>query len=365
MAQPLKDMVDRDVVTDIARRFSNVIKRFDAREFVEAIATELPSLELKPRIECIARQLRNHLDDDYPAALAQVVEVARGEPPISGFAAWPLCTFVELFGLDHPTASLDAMEHLTKRASCEFAIRPYLRDHFEEAYATLERFTAHDDEDVRRLPSEGTRPLLPWGMRVKRLTEDPRPGIDLLQRLRHDSSETVRRSVANHLNDVAKSDPELVISVARRWMAEDPPVDSKMVAHALRTLVKRGHPEAMSVLGFTTDPEIEVGRFTVAPTVVRMGDSIELSAEIRSQADTAQRLVVDFIIHHVTARGSRSPKVFKWSVVELPPGESVSMTKKRRIEHASTRTYHAGEHRVDLQLGGITAATTSFVVSLD
>ena len=364
MAQPLKDMVDRAVVEEIADRVAVVAEGFDRDGFVADLMAELPALELKPRIEAIARRLAAGLSADYRRALDVVVAVARAEPPIGGFAAWPLCTFVEVFGVDDPDASLPAMEHLTKRASCEFAVRPFLRDHFDLAYAQLEAFTQHEDEAVRRLPSEGTRPRLPWGMRVAPLMKNPVPGIALIERLRHDPSETVRRSVANHLNDVAKDHPDLVIEVTRRWSAEDPPVDRALVKHALRTLVKRGSPEALEILGFTSEASIQVNTFECIPTAVRMGDRIELVAEMVSKSDQAQHLVVDFVVHHVTAAGKTSPKVFKWTTVDLAPGEAISLTKRRPIQHASTRTYYPGIHRVELQVAGRVVAETRFDVEL-
>jgi 3-methyladenine DNA glycosylase AlkC len=255
------------------------------------------------------------------------------------------------------------MEHVTKRMSCEFAVRPFLRDHFVATYARLELFTAHDDERVRRLSSEGTRPRLPWGMQVQRLLDDPAPGIALLERLRHDPSETVRRSVANHLNDVAKEHPELVVDTVARWLNE-PATERSMVSHALRTLVKRGEPAALAVLGFTTDAEVEVDAFTVSPAVVEMGDRIVLQAEVRSTATSHQRLVIDFVIHHVNASGETSPKVFKWTTVELDPGEHRTLQKRRLIQQASTRTYRAGKHPVELQIAGRVVAASSFEVRL-
>lgn len=362
MAEPLKNMVDQKVVEELAHRFHESAPSFDATAFIEMVMADLPDLELKPRIEAIARRIRAGLDSDYRSALAVVIDVARSEPPLDGFAAWPLCSFVEIYGVDDPDVSLAAMEHLTKRASCEFAVRPFLRDHFDESYTVLEAFTSNGDEAVRRLPSEGMRPRLPWGMRVARLVDDPAPGILLLERLRHDPSETVRRSVANHLNDVAKEHPELVVSIAKRWLAEDPAVEHKTVAHALRTLVKRGDTGALEALGFTTDPSIEVVSFTVAPTSVGMGGRIELAAEVHSTASTPQRLVVDFVIHHVTARGETSPKVFKWTTLDLAPGSSANVTKRRLIQHGSTRTYYAGEHTADLLVAGRCVASASFEV---
>ena len=364
MAQPLKEMVDSTVVEQLADRFAAIAKGFDRTRFTSDVVAQLPDLELKQRIEAIARGLAAYLDRDYCTALESVVAVAVSEPPLDGFAAWPLCTFVEIFGIDHPAASLHAMEHLTKRASCEFAIRPFLRDHFEEAYAALVGFTDNDDEAVRRLSSEGSRPRLPWGMRVAQLLNDPEPGLALLERLRHDPSETVRRSLANHLNDVAKDHPTIVVKTAKRWLEEDPPVDHKLATHALRNLVKDGDPAALETLGFTTKPLVEVVRFSVSPQMIEMGDRVELDVELLSTSHAAQRLVIDFVIHHVGAKGGTSPKVFKWGIVDLAAGASATLKKRRLIQQASTRTYRAGIHAVDLQVAGQILASTSFVVGV-
>ncbi|MDJ0961299.1 MAG: DNA alkylation repair protein [Acidimicrobiia bacterium] len=364
MPEPLKNMVDREVVEDIARRIAAADGSFDPRSFIDDVMAELPDLELKPRIEAIARRIAAGLSDDYRDALHTVVAVAKAEPPIGGFAAWPLCTFVEVFGVDDPEASLPAMEHLTKRASCEFAIRPFLRDHWDQAYAHLMAFTEHEDEAVRRLPSEGTRPRLPWGAGVPRLKEDPGPGLALIERLRHDPSDTVRRSVANHLNDISKDHPAVVVETINRWAADDPPVDRRLATHALRTLVKRGDAGALEALGFTTEAAVSVGPFSVSPTRIEMGDRLELEVELRSTASETQRLVVDFVIHHVNASGGLSPKVFKWTTIDLQPGEQVVLRKRRPIQHASTRTYHAGRHRVELLVAGSVVAEGTFDVAV-
>jgi len=363
VAEPLKYLVDASVVEDLAGRFGAADPGFDAATFVSEALGGLDDLQLKPRIEQLSRALRQALPVDYPAALDTVVLVATSEPLVEGWAAWPLASFIEIFGVDHPGESLAAMEHVTKRMSCEFAIRPFLRDHFDAAYAQLERFAVHDDESVRRLPSEGSRPRLPWGMKVQRLVDDPVPGLTLLERLRHDASETVRRSVANHLNDIAKDHPEIVVETTRRWIAEAE-TDRRMVTHALRTLMKRGDGGALDVLGFTTDAKVDIGGFGIVPGRVVMGDHIELWASIGSTSVARQRLVVDFVVHHIGARGKTSPKVFKWTTIELAAGERRELNKRRLIQHASTRTYYPGVHRVELQVAGAVVAETSFTVEL-
>lgn len=358
MASPLKDQVDQAVVEDLANRFAALEVDFDAERFVADVLDDLDALELKDRVNLIADRLADHLPDDPEAAIDLVVTVAQGGA--DGWTAWPLCAFVERHGLDAPEASLSAMAELTKRATCEFAVRPFLGRHLELARRHLRQWVDDPDESVRRLASEGTRPLLPWAPRVACLTDDPGIGLDVLDALRHDGSEFVRRSVANHLNDLSRADPTLVVDVLRRWTADDRPIDPGMVRHALRTLVKQGHPGALELLGFATDPVVDVVRFTCDPTTIQLGQQIELEAELRSQGEGAQRLIVDFAIHHVRADGEATPKVFKWTTCDLAPGESVTLRKRRRIQTASTRHYHAGVHRIDLQVAGRAVASTAF-----
>jgi 3-methyladenine DNA glycosylase AlkC len=315
---------------------------------------------LKDRIASIAGGLRGHLPPDFDAALRIVVSVARAEPPIDGWAAWPLCTFVELFGVDHPESSLPAMEHLTMRASCEFAIRPFLQHHLDAAYEQLVSFTASSDENVRRLASEGTRPRLPWGKAVPVLVENPHLGLALLERLRHDPSEMVRRSVGNHLNDLSKTHPDLVTSTIRSWLAEQPAVERKMAEHGLRTLVKQGSTDALQILGFSSTPDVVIEEFEVFPRVVPVGGSITLTLAVRSLGRSAQHLMIDFVVHHINADGSTSPKVFKWTKLELEPRVVVQLRKRRPIRSGTTRTYRPGFHRVELQVGGQVLAESGF-----
>ena len=358
MPAPLKDLFDREVVELLAARFSAVDPVFEGDRFARCLLEAFPRLELKERINLVADQLAAQLPKCYPDALRMVVAVA--DTPVDGFAAWPLCSFVERHGVDHPDLSLEAMESLTIRMSCEFAIRPFLDHHLDHTLRYLERWVDHEHPAVRRLVSEGTRPRLPWGPRVAVLLERPEIGLELLERLRHDESEDVRRSVANHLNDVAKDHPAMVTDVLRRWSADSVPPDPAMIRHALRTLVKRGDPAAMELLGFSTDAEVDVESFTCSPERLRLGDRIELTAVVTSAGDSVQKLVIDFVIHHVTKKGGISPKVFKWSTIDLAPGESVTLTKRRTIATASTRRYSAGFHAVDLQVAGQVRASAGF-----
>ena len=367
MAEALKDSFDRRYVENVAEAGAGAWRGFDAQDFVTAVMRDLPKLELKDRINLIADELRIRLPDAFPDALEQVVRMAEtiSSPSLADEAAWgsgwawPMCSIVERHGIDHPDESLAAMEELTKTFSCEFAIRPFLDQHLEQTIGKCREWLDHSHPAVRRLPSEGTRPYLPWGTRVRALLDDPGIGISLITELHHDPNETVRRSVANHLNDIARAHPDRVASIAADWLSE-PPTNAAMVRHALRGLVKKGHPGAMAALGFTTDAAVDVTRFTIEPATIHLGGSIKLVATIESSATRDQRLVVDFVIHHVSARGDMSPKVFKWTTIDLPVDATVEIEKRRLIKTASTRRYYQGVHRVELQIAGEVVAESSF-----
>lgn len=355
----MKYSINAELVADLTARIQAVEPATDPAP-LKACIPALDALEMKDRINLIADALAEALVGDSKAQLATVEAVA-SEGDFADFAAWPLCSFIERHTLDDPAASLAAMATVTKEFSCEFAVRPYLTDHFELAMEHVQAWTGSSSEDVRRLASEGTRPRLPWGPNVPQLSADPAHGLGVVESLRHDSSEYVRRSVANHLNDIAKTDPALVVTTLRRWAAE-PDTNMAMVRHALRSLVKAGNPDAMEVLGFTPTPMVEVHDFTVAPSELLLGSTIELATSITSLADVDQQMVVDFVVHHVLANGETSPKVFKWGTPTIGPGQTITLTKKRKIATASTRRYYAGHHPVALQVAGVVRAQSGFTL---
>lgn len=359
MAAPkLKDYVGRELVERLGQRFAAVAEGFDPDRLAASLFPALDSLELKDRIAAVAGGLAAQLPEDFPMAVASVMDAIRHGDRPDGWEAWPLAAFIEIFGIDHPVAALDAMEVITTYSSCEFAIRPQLENHPGETFDRLSMWVDHPDERVRRLVSEGTRPLLPWATRVQSLRDDPRRSLPLLDRLWNDSSETVRRSVANHLNDISRDHPDLAVEVAVRWKDEgDDAATMAVLSHGLRTLVKRGHSGALAVLGFTTDAAADVVSFTCEPSHIEIGGTVRLQAEVRSTGDEVQRLVVDLVVHFVKANGSTSPKVFKWATLDLTPGEERVLTRSHSFRDLSTRTHHAGHHRFVLQVSGSEAAT--------
>ncbi|MBC8011135.1 MAG: DNA alkylation repair protein, partial [Burkholderiales bacterium] len=252
--------------------------RFDPDRFLAHTLDALEEHELMARLHRTADAVHFAL----PVPFAEQLAVLRAHAPQIGhnfIAIWP-CAFVARHGLDQPALSLPALREFTRHGSAEFAIRPFLVRDLPGTLAILREWSASDDEHVRRLASEGSRPRLPWGERLQALVTDPSPTLPLLAALRADPSLYVRKSVANHLNDIAKDHPELVLDTVSAWDRADART-AWIVRHALRTLIKRGHPRALALLGAGAAPQLDA-TLAAAPKRIRLGDTVVLSATLVS-----------------------------------------------------------------------------------
>lgn len=347
--QPFKEQVDAAAVRRLGEAVGGVLPGFDVDGYVAAVAARLPELELKDRVRHAAAELRARLPEDFEEA-ARVLRLAADGPGLEGMIGWVPAQVVEEYGLGHFEASMDALHRLTRLFTAEFAIRPFLLAMPERTLARLASWVDDPDEHARRLVSEGTRTRLPWGGRLQPFIDDPTPVLALLERLRDDPALYVRRSVANNLNDLSKDHPERVVDVLTRWTAEPLEHRGWIARHALRTLVKAGHPGALRILGFGR-PEVSLVDFH-ASDAVRFGDALEFGITLASTTNAAQRLLIDFAVHHVKANGTRTAKVFKWTKRELGAGGELSLTKQHRFRSITTRRYYPGRHAVELLVNG-------------
>ena len=366
----LKNFINAELVGQIADRISHVQPAFERDEFVMATAAELPGLELKQRFACIADKLREFLADDYPTALAILVKIldegdGRFEPiEDAPFRLLPIPTFVYRHGLNHPEASLDAIYIITRHTSCEGAIRPYLVQYPQATLARLHEWALDDDEHVRRLVSEGSRPRLPWWPPLRPFIADPAPTLALLELLKDDPSLYVRRSAANHLNDISKDHPDLVMARMEAWTAGASEERLWLINHALRTLVKRGDQRALAILGYGA-ADVEMRDLALRPVRLQFGDSLEFSFELLNCNDAERNLMVDFVMHFRKANGTTAPKVFKLKKARLAAGETLTIRKKLAIRPISTRKYYPGRQRLEIQVNGRVLGGADFELVMD
>ena len=365
MAEPLKNQYGPDIPRRIARMIAAAHPAFNARAFLADALPGYETLELMPRGWHIARTLRRHLPDDYEQAidvLLASLEPAPNEPELTGmgpFLYMPHIFFVAEYGMDHFEVSMKAQYELTQRFTAEFSIRPFLVRHQEKTLARLEQWTRDPSPHVRRLVSEGTRPRLPWAPRLRAFQKDPRPVLALLEKLKDDPELYVRRSVANNLNDIGKDHPDILADTARRWLRGASEERAWIVRHALRSAVKRGDKGALDVLGFGGKTKASVANAQLVPRRARIGDSVTLSFDLRNASSKRERVLVDFRVHFVKARGKTGAKVFKLKEVALAPRETVRLSKKISLKKMTTRKHYPGKHKVDVLLNG-TAVPAGF-----
>jgi 3-methyladenine DNA glycosylase AlkC len=349
-------------LTTIADAGTAASPRFDRGAFLTAASDGLDALSIMERVRHIAEALHSALPADYAAALDVIKAMA---PRLThGFQAVAVTEYVARYGLDDFDRSLDALASLTRCGTAEFAIRPFLAQDADRALATMARWAGSDDEHVRRLASEGARPRLPWAARVPALKADPTRAAHILEVLKADPSLYVRKSVANHLNDIAKDRPDWLLDRLAEWPKDDPRT-VWIIRHALRTLIKQGEPRALALIGVGHGAAVTVRDFTVEPAAVRLGERIAISLEIVSDATANQPLVVDYRIHYARAGGKTAAKVFKWKTFDLAAGATVALRISQVIRDFSTRRHHPGRHDVELMVNGQTMATGEFELLAD
>lgn len=313
--------------------------------------------------------------DVLAAALGTTAEADRvfgaalGDARFEQWMIWPVTEAVATLATTSGTPDdldlgLDLLARLTPRLTAEFALRPFLLVDLDRTLAAAMRWTDDPDEHVRRLASEGTRLRLPWGKQIPALNADPARTIPILDRLYRDGSETVRRSVANHLNDTSRNDPSLAVATARRWTEAPDDRTGRVVKHALRTRVKAADPDALALLGFGTADQLDVRGPVLDVEAIVLGDHLAFEVEVTNRSSEPVRLVVDFVVHYRKADGSLAPKVFKLTTATLDGGESRTFAKRHAIRPITTRRHHPGEHALEIQVNGSRHGRTRFDLAL-
>ena len=370
MAELLKNSFGPDVPVWVADSIEAVFPDFDREAFLQVALDGYDELELTPRARHISTALAQVLPTDRDHAIRILTdslgpEVGWNElEGMESFRFLPFVFFVADQGLDCFETSMRAQYELTKRFTAEFSIRAFIERDPDQTLARLAEWARDPNVHVRRLVSEGTRPRLPWAPRLRGFQEDPSPVLELLEVLRDDPEEYVRRSVANNLNDISKDHPERAVDVAERWWVDASRERRRLVRHALRTLVKAGNSRALAVLGYRADCPITIRSVTSSPKEVEIGDKVRIEVELENPSEKDARALVDLRIHFVKANGATRPKVFKGAELALKAGGSALVRKSVSLAQHSTRKHYPGAHRVEVMLNGTIHPGDDFEVRL-
>lgn len=354
----LKDhLFNSEKIAYLGDLFASAWPGFDAARFHREVMTDLLPLELKQRQQLIARVLHDHLPADLQQSFDIIAEAlpAPCDPSLSDddfgdFIFAPLGDLVVIRGLEAPAASLPLLAEITTRFSMEFAIRPFLNHWEKEVLAHMTQWVEAPHYHLRRLVSEGTRLRLPWGQKI---ALDPLVPLPFLDQLQADPTRFVTRSVANHLNDLARPHPAAMMDRLESWRMtskQSPKELEWLTKHALRNLIKEGDSRALELLGYRAEAPVS-GQITCHPSPVRINEAVTFNVTLESPE--ALPVLVDYVLHFHRPDGKTGRKVFKLKQTNLRPNTPLTLTKSHRLKgNASTFTLHPGPHRVEVQVNG-------------
>lgn len=362
MSSLLKDRYSPDFYAELAGILSDILPNFDSRAFTDAIfVSDFEQYELKERMVHTTGVLHSFLPDDFEEAVSIILEIIKelNKRKIRKELEYLfLADYISTYGLDTPDVSIAAMEQITQYSTCEFAVRPFILKYEDRMMDQMLQWSTHNNLHVRRFASEGARPRLPWGMALPFLKKNPAPLLPILENLKQDSSEYVRRSVANNLNDISKDHPDITLETARSWQGISQETDA-LIKHGCRTLLKQGHPEALQIFGYDST-HLEIKNQVVTTPEIAIGDYLEFQFLVHNSNNKPKLLRLEYAIYFLKKNGEYAKKVFKISEREISAGESQTVHKKHSFRPITTRTYYPGLHKVSIIINGKESDTMEY-----
>jgi len=356
MAEQLKNVYTNAYIKDLSIKIKENYKEFDSDGFINSIFDDTwQDLELKERMRHIAITLDHFLPISYKEQLEVLKNVSKD---FYSFEAMFFQDFVEVFGLEDFENSMKALEVFTIESSSEFAIRQFILKYEDKTMAWMKLWAKSDNEHLRRLASEGCRPRLPWAVALPKFKKDPSKVLQILQLLKKDKSEYVRKSVANNLNDISKDNPKIVIKFVEDNLGFSKELDW-ICKHASRTLLKKGDEKVLNLFGFVDSNHIDVVEFT-CDEKISLGEEFTFSFMLNSK-DNLGNLRLEYVIHYLKSNGSYSKKVFMISQNSIKAKQK-SFSKKQSFKNMTTRKHYLGEHFISILINGKEKLKRSFIL---
>jgi 3-methyladenine DNA glycosylase AlkC len=355
MTEELRNIYNSSSIGVLISEIGKVYKEFDDEKCHNLIFQEdWDQLALKERTRRITISLYSTLPKEYKTALEILYIVA---PKFTGLKGIIFPDYVELYGLEDWEESMKALAYFTPFSTSEFAVRPFLIKDLERMLDQMLKWSSHPDEHIRRLASEGSRPRLPWGQSVPSIKANPKMTLPILNNLKEDDSLYVRKSVANHLNDISYTHPDMVLDIANEWHGKQKHTDW-IIKHACRTLLKKGNQRALLLFGYKDDQSIELKDFKLDKDRISIGDSIQFSFSITSKSEMPVR--VEYAIDYVKLRGQRTKKVFMISTLKMNSNETKDFSKTQSFKELTTRKHYKGTHTISIIINGTVKDSIDF-----
>ncbi|MFC2161207.1 DNA alkylation repair protein [Acidobacteriota bacterium] len=355
MAERLKDIYfTKDSMVAFADTIVKAYPDFNKRKFLDLIFDgTFKSKEFMDK----SKHTTHCLHETLPKSFKKALDILKTAAPlVKSVEALSLPDYVAAFGREEWDLSLPALGHITKYITAELAIRPFLDKDPERGMAFMLDWAGDKNDNLRRLSSEGCRPRLPWAMALPKFKENPSLILPVLEKLKNDTSENVRRSVANNLNDISKDNPDIALAVCEKWYGQSAETD-KIVKHACRTLLKAGDKRALKIFGYSDPSAMNVSKFILEDNKIKIGDNLNFSFDLTLKEKGKVRL--EYAVFYVKANGKLSKKVFKITENNYKPGTQ-SFSKKQFFGNMSTRKHYPGTHALSIIINGEEKEKASF-----
>ncbi len=361
----LKDLYSPAFYKTLSNALAHVMPSFNRQRFISQIFTDdFTDKELKARMRHTTVVLRDFMPPDFGKAVKVleklIIQIRKDGQADDGLPYIFIPDYIEINGIDEFDVSVAAIESITQFISCEFAVRPFLLRYGQGMISKMVEWSRHKNEKVRRLASEGSRPRLPWGMAIPALKKDPRPLLPILENLKNDPSESVRRSVANSLNDIAKDHPDLVISLARKWKGISKETDA-IIKHGSRTLLKQAHAEILGHYGLKSN-KINIASFKIATPTVKLGSHLDFSFIVCNEDKKKQTIRLEYGVYYRKVNGQLTKKVFKISEKVYAAGARIPVVRKQSFRKITTRVFYPGKHQLSVIVNGEEKLVSPFEV---
>lgn len=342
--EALKNIYNEQEIIKLAQKICDVYPSFEYEMFLATLLdSEWENLALKQRMRKITLTLGQFLPSQYAQALEILKLVHRN---FSGLFHIVFPDFVEVYGIDYLDISLEALKIFTPYCTSEFAIRVFLIK-YPEVINVLKEWAYDENEHVRRLASEGCRPRLPWGIALQKYKQNPNEVVKILEILKNDDSEYVRKSVANNLNDISKDNPQIAKDVFKKWYGVSPNTN-KLVKKASRTLLKAGDRDILSLFGYDSI-DIQVDDLIVSQKV-KINDYLNFSFNISSKLPLGA-LRIEYKIGLIRQNNKMGYKIFMLSQ-KYENLTSIKIEKSHHFKKVTTRKYYAGIHTLSIIING-------------
>jgi len=366
MAEPLKNLYSPAFVQSMVLSLKQVFPALNQKTFVKSVFdSEWDQKELKQRMKHLAHVLQQHLHKNYKDDIRTIIEWVHLLRSQSGnqqsFLYLFLAEYVEIFGQDNVSLSMKAIEEITQYTSCEFAIRPFLIKHPEKVMAYMLKWSTNKNPNIRRFASEGCRPRLPWGMAIQSFKKDPSLILPILENLKNDDSEYVRKSVANNLNDIAKDNPQIVIDIIKKWKGQTKNTDW-IIKHGARTLLKKAHGEALILFDLNSNVACTVRDLKLDKRTLKIGDTLSFSFCLQTDKKRDTKLRIEFGVYYMKGLGKASRKLFKITENTFSKDSEIVFNKKISFKDLTTRKHYSGKHKLSIVINGTELIEKEFIV---